>query len=173
MTRDRKVTWHEGGAAPWTTVAPDAITYLRAVRDGRLPKPPLYELLRIDVKEAEIGRVEIAILPDDSFISPAGRIGGGILVTALDTCLAWACDTRAPPRHACTTVEIKTNFLRAVSPPPSSLRVRAECIAWGSRILVATGQILDENDRLCATATATCLAISVDEYGRSPQPSRK
>lgn len=164
MIRHRNVAWSDEGLAPWPTVSPDAITYLWAIRDGLLPKPPLYELLRLDVKDAEIGRVEIAIAVDDSFISPAGRVGGGILVAALDTCLAWACDTRAPPRHACTTVEIQTNFLRGIPPAASGLRISAECISWGSRILVARGNAVDPTGQVCATATAACLAISIEEY---------
>ena len=81
MTHSRNVAWNNSTVS-WTKASPDAITYLRAVRDGLLPGSPLYELLCIDVRQAEIGRVEIAITLDESFaarpdVSVARHYRGG------------------------------------------------------------------------------------------------
>ena len=98
-------------------------TFLLFARE-RFPKPALYELLCIDVVEAENGRVMLSLKPDESFTSPLGMVGGGIVLTMLDTTLAWACDTMVTADQVSVTIELKANFFKPISTDGAALSVR-------------------------------------------------
>lgn len=132
------------------------------MRAGEIPKPPLYELLRIEVMEASSGRVSLTIDPDDSFASPIGLVGGGIIMTILDTTLAWTCDTLAPPGMSCVTLEMKTNFLRPVRTDAPRLACQGECVFSGARIIVAKARLIDGSGAEHAIATGTFLMTPRD-----------
>ena len=157
--RTRTITWNSPDTSVEATTSLDPVAYLIAMREGGVPKPPLYELLRIDVIDAEVGRVKLAITPDESFVSPLGYVGGGVIMTALDTTLAWACQTRAPLGRPCTTIEMKTNFFRPVDSMAPRLLITGESIFDGSRVIVAQAKIMDSHGHSCAVATATCLVL--------------
>jgi uncharacterized protein (TIGR00369 family) len=140
----------------------NAIDYLRGIRSRKIPKPPLYELLCIDVLEARSGYVALSLKPDASFMSPLGKVGGGIILTILDTTLAWACDTLVPADLVCVTIDIKANFLKPVSTNDPPLSCEAECLFSGSRIMVGQARLRDDAGRNYAIATGTFMLIERD-----------
>jgi uncharacterized protein (TIGR00369 family) len=137
-----------------------AVTWLLGIRDGTFAKPPIYERLGIDIVDARVGSVELAITSTAYLQNPHGQIAGGALAALLDTTLAWACDTCCPSGHCCTTLEIKTNFLRPLLPSDGRVIARGTSVFTGSRILVAQGDIMGHDSRIHAIATTTCLVVA-------------
>jgi uncharacterized protein (TIGR00369 family) len=148
----------------WTGY-PNAIDYLLAVRSRKVPKPPLYELLCIDVVDAERGRVTLSLKPDESFTSPLGMVGGGIILTVLDTALAWACDTMVPDDLVSVTIELNANFLKSIATNDAALSCEAQCVFSGSRMMVGQAKLRDDTGRVYALATGTFMLIERDVPG--------
>ena len=136
-----------------------AIENLHAIRDNRADPPALYQTLGIAVASAEPGHVSLTLTPSDRLRSPLGTVGGGVVATVLDTAMAWACDTMLPDGKVCTTLEIKTNFLRPGAIDAGPLTAQAHVLHGGSRIMVAQAEFLDETGAAYAAATATCMVI--------------
>jgi len=151
----RTINWAPPVDSVWTGRPLNAVDHLLAIRSGRVPKPPLYELLCIDVIEARTGHVTLSLTPDESFTSPLGAVGGGIILTILDTTLAWACDTKVTPDRVSVTVELKANFLRPISTNAPPLKCEAECVFSGSRVIVGQAKLCDDTGTIYAIATAT------------------
>ena len=158
--RSRTVTYSDPRLSIWTGQSSTAIEHLLAIRARQVPKPPLYELLRIDVLEAQTGRVTLTLQPDESFTSPLGLVAGGIILTVLDTTLAWACDTMAPADQVSVTVEMKTNFLKPIPTDAARLLCEAECVFSGSHFMVGQAKLRDEASRVYAIATGTFTLIA-------------
>jgi uncharacterized protein (TIGR00369 family) len=169
MVYSRTITWSPPADSMWTGRPLNAVDHLLAIRSGRVPKPPLYELLRIDVVEARTGYVTLSLTPDESFTSPLGTVGGGIILTILDTTLAWTCDTMATTDRAGVTVELKANFLRPISTNAAPLKCEAECVFTGSRVVVGQAKLRDHIGTICAIATATFLLIERETNLRQPE----
>lgn len=169
--RSRTITWAGSELAVWTGHPLNAVDHLLAIRSRKVPKPALYELLCIDVVEAENGRVTLSLQPDESFKSPLGMVGGGVVLTILDTTLAWACDTLITADQVSVTIELKANFFKPISTDGAALQCAAECVFSGSRIMVGQAQLRDNTGRVYAIATGTFMLI--ERNSTDARPERK
>lgn len=131
------------------------------MKEGRLSLPPVYQLLRISIVDASIGEVRLQLIPNETFRSPLGLVAGGIITTVLDTAMASACDTCTPPEKTCTTLEVKANFLRPLAVESEPVVAIGKAMFMGSRVLVATGELLSSSPdaRRYAIASTTCLVL--------------
>jgi uncharacterized protein (TIGR00369 family) len=58
-----------------------------------------------------------------------------------------------------TTLEVKTNFVRAITADTGLIRCEGTVVHSGSRIATAEGRLTDAAGRLLAHGTTTCLII--------------
>jgi uncharacterized protein (TIGR00369 family) len=137
------------------------LEYWRAVTDGHLPPPPIAELFQMGVIEAEHGRVAFTCTPDASMYNPLGGVHGGAVCTLLDTATACALHTTLPAGVSYTSVEIKVNYLKAVTVDSGTLAAVGTVVKAGSRIGFAEGSITDASGKLVATATSTLLIFDL------------
>jgi uncharacterized protein (TIGR00369 family) len=56
-----------------------------------------------------------------------------------------------------TTLEIKVNFVRPMTAETGEVRCEARVIHVGGRTATAEGRVVDENGKLYAHATTTCI----------------
>jgi uncharacterized protein (TIGR00369 family) len=56
-----------------------------------------------------------------------------------------------------TTLEIKVNFVRAMSAETGLVRCEAKVIYMGGRTATADGRVIDESGKLYAHGTTTCI----------------
>jgi uncharacterized protein (TIGR00369 family) len=56
-----------------------------------------------------------------------------------------------------TTLEVKTNFVRAITAGTGLIRCEGIVIHKGSRVATAEGKLTDVNGKLLAHGTTTCL----------------
>ena len=170
--QSRLVTWRD----PITTQAASAsmpgLLYWRAVVDGHLPPPPIAELLRMRAVEVEDGRVTFTFSPDASMYNPLGMVHGGAVCTLLDTATACALHTTLPEGVSYTSVEIKVNYLKAVTVDSGTLTAVGSVVKAGSRIGFAEGKVTDASGKLVATATSTLLIFELSSPAKSSMHSR-
>ena len=157
----RLVTWHDPITTQSTVASMSGLAYWRTVADGHLPPPPVTELTRTRVVDVENGRVTFACTPDASMYNPIGTVHGGMVCTLLDTVTACALHTTLPERVGYTSVEIKVNYLKAVTVDSGPLTAVGTVVKAGSRIGFAEGKVTDAAGNLVATATSTLLIFEL------------
>lgn len=153
----RLVTWRDPTTTQATVASMSGLSYWRSVADGHLPPPPIGELVQMRVVEVADGRIVFSCRPDTSMYNPLGVVHGGTVCTLLDTVTGCALHTTLPQGIGYTSVEIKVNYLKAMTVASGPLLAVGTVVKAGSRIGFAEGQVTDAAGNLVATASSTLL----------------
>ncbi|HKU45599.1 MAG TPA: PaaI family thioesterase [Burkholderiales bacterium] len=159
MRRSLEVTWNDPAALAREGRTMAGIDFLRAIRDGRLPAPPIARLLGFDLVEVELGHAVFEITPGEQHYNPIGVVHGGLAMTLLDSAMGCAVQTRMPAGGGYTTLEAKTNLVRPVSAETGRLRAIGKLVHLGKRVATAEGRLEDAAGKVYAHATTTCLIL--------------
>jgi uncharacterized protein (TIGR00369 family) len=128
---------------------------------GELPPPPIAQTLDFAIVEVEKGRVVFQGHPSRAHYNPIGSVHGGYHATLLDSCVACAVQSTLEAGQGYTTIELKVNYLRALTDQVGPVRAEGKVIHTGRQIGTAEGRLYDASGRLYAHATTTCLVFSV------------
>jgi len=158
--RSLAVTWEDPQALAAAARAMPGIEFLRAIRDGRLPSPPIAQLLGFRLVEVEPGRAVFEVTPGEQHYNPIGVVHGGLAMTLLDSAMGCCVQTEMPAGVAYTTLEAKTNLVRAITHSTGRLRAIGKLVHLGKRMATAEGRFEDASGKLYAHATTTCMVIS-------------
>jgi uncharacterized protein (TIGR00369 family) len=137
--------------------AMDGLSLFRGSLEGRLPAPPIAKVLGFKVAEVERGRVLFTYMPVFDHYNPLGTVHGGIAATLLDSVMGCAVHTTLAAGIGFTTLEIKVNYVRAMTDKTGPVDVEGKVINVGRRVATAEGRLLDQEGRLLAHGTTTCL----------------
>src|SRR5512134_996285 len=118
----------------------------------------LVELLGIEFVELTRERVVATLAIRDELRTAGGALHGGTLMALADTTGAVATVLNLPPGAGTTTLESKTNFLRAA---PIGSKVIAECtpIHRGKSTMVWQTRLTNESGALIAIVTQTQMVL--------------
>ncbi len=139
----------------------DALTLFEEMLAGRLPAPPIARALGFRMSEVEAGRVVFCYEPVFDHYNPLGSIHGGIAATLLDSVMGCAIHSTLKAGSGFTTLEIKVNYVRAMTEKTGLVKAEGKIINVGSRIATAEGRLVDGAGRLLAHGTTTCLILSL------------
>jgi uncharacterized protein (TIGR00369 family) len=159
--QSRLITWRDPVTTTAAVASMSGLAYWRGVIDGHFPPPPIGEIIQMRVVDVENGRVEFTCIPDASMYNPLGTVHGGAVCTLLDTVTACAMHTTLPEGVAYTSVEIKVNYVKAVTAASGPLTAVGTVVKAGSRIGFAEGTVTDASGNLVATATSTLLIFEL------------
>lgn len=138
----------------------DGLAFLRRIASGELPPPPMATLLGFDIAELEEARVTFSCTPAEQHYNPIGMVHGGLAMTLLDSAMGCAVHSTLPAGSAYTTLEVKTNFVRALTAGTGRVLATGEVLHRGSRVATAEGRIVAEDSgKLLAHASTTCLIM--------------
>ncbi|MGU3541804.1 PaaI family thioesterase [Methylobacterium sp. A52T] len=170
--RRRVVEWSDPAQVAEAGRGLDGLAYLRALRTGMVPPPPLVALLGIELVSADHGRVTMRMMPEEFHYNPLGSVHGGAIASLLDSVMGCAAHSTLPKGSGYTTLEIKVNYLRAVTTSSGPLTAVGEIVHVGRRQAVVEARLTDGMDRLCAIASTTCLLLdpSTRDGDRSSRP---
>jgi uncharacterized protein (TIGR00369 family) len=159
MAMERTMTAEAGyGVVPIEEArALDGLTLFKGLMEGRFPAPPIAKVLGFTVEEVELGRVVFGYTPVADHYNPLGTVHGGVAATLLDSVMGCSVHTTLKAGTAYTTVEIKVNYVRAMTDKTGPVRVEGKVINVGSRIATAEGRLYDGAGKLLAHGTTTCL----------------
>ena len=127
---------------------------------GELPPPPVGRLLRFVLKEVEPSRAVFEMEADQRHHNPLGTLHGGINCDVADAAMGLAYGATLGEGESFTTIELKINFLRAVT--EATLTAEAAVVKAGSRVGYVECEVKDERGRLVAKASSTCLKVVRD-----------
>jgi uncharacterized protein (TIGR00369 family) len=132
---------------------------LLAMKSGDLPPPPIAELIGFDLVEVEEGRAVFALDPAQRHYNPLGTVHGGIAATLLDSAMGCAVHTTVPEDAGYTTLELKVNYVRPITESTGGIVATGSVLHRGRTVATAEGRLEDEDGRLLAHATCTCLIM--------------
>ena len=159
MERSLTVTWSDPLAAfhEGRRLAP--IEYLRAIRDGRIPDPPIARLLGMRLVRLEEGEAVFELTPAEQHYNPIGVVHGGVAFTLLDSAMGCAVHSLCPAGKGYTTLDLKANLVRALTRESGAVRASARVVHFGSRTATAEARLEDAAGKLHAHGTSTCLIL--------------
>ena len=159
--RARTITWEDPVAAFERGRELSGIDYLRAIRDGRLPPPPIAALMGFSPVEVEEGRVVFAAEPAEYHYNPIGVVHGGLAAALLDSAMGCAVQSLLPAGVGYTTLEVKVNYVRPMTRDTGRVLAEATVLHRGGRVATAEGRVYAEDTgKLLAHATTTCLVLA-------------
>jgi uncharacterized protein (TIGR00369 family) len=157
--RERTVVW----ADPARTAAEGArlagLDFIRAIASGELPRPPIGELLDMDIVEADPGRVVFRCEVAEWMYNPIGSVHGGIAATLLDSCMGCAVHTLLDAGVGYTTVDLQVRYVRPMSAQTGPVEATGTVVHCGRRLATAEGRLVGPGERLLAHATTSCLIL--------------
>jgi uncharacterized protein (TIGR00369 family) len=161
VERSRLVSWHDPITTAATAASMPGLEFWREVIDGRLPAPPISNLIQMRAVRAENGRVTFSCMPDASMYNPLGIVHSGIVCTLLDTVSGCALHTTLPQGVGYTSIEIKVNYLKAVTVASGPLTAVGTVVKAGSRVGFTDAKVTEAAGALVATATSTLLKFDL------------
>jgi uncharacterized protein (TIGR00369 family) len=160
MARALSVEWSDPAALAQAGRTMAGIDFLRAMRDGKLPPPPIMKLLGFRLAEVGEGLAVFECEPGEQHYNPIGVVHGGLAMTLLDSAMGVCIHSRMPAGSGYTTLEAKTNLVRAITDKTGRLRAIGKLVHLGSRIATAEGRLEDAGGKLYAHATTTCIVLN-------------
>ena len=141
-------------------VDPESMTGLELLRHGADDdRPSLRRLIGMRFDELEFGRVVMSVETTADFANPIGTVHGGIAATLLDSVMSGAVHTTLPTGVSYTTLGITIHYTRAAQIDGQRLVGTGAIVHAGRRTATAEGRVIDENGKLIAHGTTTCLIL--------------
>ena len=155
--RKRTVTWQNPQEAAAAAQEVSGLAYLQGMVEGRFPAPPIADLMNFALTEVEERRAVFEVEPAEYHYNPGGAVHGGLAATLCDSAMACAIQSTLPAGTFSTTIELHVNYLRPVTTETGRLRCVGEVIHCGRQVATAEARLVDEDGKLYAHATTTCL----------------
>ena len=130
-----------------------------AMFEGRLPWAPIGDTLDFVPVHIEPGYAVFQGEPKFSHYNPLGTVHGGWFATLLDSAVACAVHSTLPAGRAYTTIELKTNIVRALTDQVPLVRAEGRVVHGGNQVATAEGRLFGPDGRLYAHASTTCLVF--------------
>jgi uncharacterized protein (TIGR00369 family) len=132
---------------------------LRALIDGELPRPPIYQLTGLRAVEAGEGEA-VVVLPCSKWLSTsAGTIQGGFTAMLAESAMTSAAVSTAAPDTAVAPLDFKVNYLRPVFPDGNDLTARARILHRGRTLVIAAVEITNAEGKQVALATGSSMYL--------------
>jgi uncharacterized protein (TIGR00369 family) len=157
--RSRTITWTDPARSRFHGRALTGYERLVAIQRGELAPPPAAALLGMQLDEVETGRTVFSMLADEVHENPMGTMHGGIVATLVDTAMGCALSSLLSADTGFTTLELKTNFVRAITQVTGRVYAEGTVVHSGGRVAMTEARVHDDSGALYAHATSTCLIL--------------
>ncbi|MGX1134483.1 uncharacterized protein (TIGR00369 family) [Streptomyces glaucescens] len=161
MGRSRTYEWEDPTISAAAVGRGTGLDFLRDVVAGRLPAAPLAATLGFTLDEVDHGHAVFSLLPGEEHYNPIGSMHGGVYATLLDSAAGCAVQSTLPQGTGYTSVDLAVKFLRPVTVDTGRVRAVGTVLNGGRRTALAEARLLDDEDRLLAHATSTCMIFPV------------
>jgi uncharacterized protein (TIGR00369 family) len=125
----------------------------------RLP-PPVAELIGLEAMRMEDGEAIMELEAGEQHSNPMGTIHGGILCDLADAAMGMAYFSQLEQGESFTTLELKINYLRPFW--TGKLIAHGRVVHRGKTVGMTECEVVDDQGRLIAKATSTCLTLRGD-----------
>jgi uncharacterized protein (TIGR00369 family) len=126
---------------------------------GQVPAPPISHTMDFICVAVEHGIATFQGEPLFRHFNPLGSVHGGWYATVLDSALGCAVHTTMGVGEAYTTLELKVNLVRGVTPQVPRVRAVGRVRHRGRQMATAEADLVDADGKLYAHASTTCLVF--------------
>lgn len=172
VTRHRSFSWSDPAESAAQLGRRDGLDLLRAMIAGEVPAPPVMQMVGLDRITADPGRVTLEMTAQEFHYNPLGSVHGGVLSILLDTAAACAVHSTLPAGTGYTSLDLNVKFLRPATVATGVLRCEGTVIQRGRRTALAEAKLTDDQGRLIAYATSSCLLFDA-ETSPAERPSAR
>src|SRR6266849_4966909 len=113
--RKRIIEWQDPGAVREQADGLSVLDSMRAIRDGRLPPPPIARLLGFHYVGAEPGEIVIELQSGQSRENSAETLHTGVAAAMLDTAMSAAAATLLTINKGAVTLDLKISYLKPLT----------------------------------------------------------
>ena len=131
---------------------------MQAILRGELPHPTMSESIPMKVMLVEKGKVVFNAIANDMHLNPQGGVHGGFAATVLDSVTGCAVHSVLGADVAYGTIDLNIKMLRPV-PKDEKLIAEGIVINLSKSLGISEGTLKNEEGKLYATSTATCMII--------------
>jgi uncharacterized protein (TIGR00369 family) len=150
-----------GVVPPGMAKTMSGLQLLTAIMEGQLPAPPIQQVLDFRLVHVERGATAFVGNPKLEYYNPIGSVHGGFTAALLDSCMACAVHSTLEAGFSYATIEIKVNYVRAITSGTGEVRAEGKVINSGKRIATAEGRLFDSVGKLYAHGSTTCLILTL------------
>lgn len=118
---------------------------------------PIYDFLGLDIEVTGPGKATARMIVTEQHFSGAGRMHGGLVFVVFDSVMGYAMGSLLDAGTDLATVEISQRFIRMVG--LGELRVEAEVVHPGRKIMQLDGRAWESRGKLAATAAGSFIVI--------------
>lgn len=133
---------------------------VQALYAGTVQRPPMADLLPFELRPPALGQITLIANPTDDFHNLIGTVHGGWIMTMLDTAMALAAQTTLAAGEACVSHETSAKFVKPVMSNAGPVTITGKVIARGRSLITLDGQVYDQNSKLLAHGTSTCIVMA-------------
>jgi len=152
--RERVVAWPAPGPVAKVAAGMTGMEAMCAIRDGRLPGPPMAYLIGFRMSLVEKGRIVMELDPEESLENTVGLLHGATAAAVLDTAMGCAISTMLPAGQASVTLDLNLTYLRPLSVRSGTIAAEGKLIKLGRQTSYAEGFVRDGKGNLAVHATA-------------------
>lgn len=160
--RTRTIEWQDPMITAAGARGRTGLGFLRAIIDGTIPPPPIGAALGFELIAAEDNVARFRGLPAEYQYNPMGAVHGGYACTLLDSAMGCAVMTTLDEHTAYTTTDLSIHLTRAITARTGPIIAEGRVIHRGRRVVTAEGRLCDEEGRLLAHGTTSCLLMPRD-----------
>ena len=106
-----------------------------------------------------IGSLVFSMLADEMHENPMGTMHGGIVAALVDTAMGCALSSRLGADAGFTTLELKINYVRAITQATGRIYADGTVLHSGGRVATTEARVVDSSGTLYAHATSTCMIL--------------
>jgi len=136
---------------------------IRAIRDGKLPPPPIARLIGFHYVGAEPGEIVIELQPEHSLENSAGTLHTGVAAAMLDTAMCAAAGTLLTVNKGAVTLDLKISYLKPLTIESGPIRAIGRVVDLAKPTAYVTGQVRDGAGGLAAHAVGVFSAITSEQ----------
>lgn len=137
----------------------DGLSLFQAVLRGDMPFSPIGRTLDFLLVEVAHGHAVFQGTPGPGHLNPLGSVHGGWFATLLDSALGCAVHSALPAGKGYTTLELKVNMIRALTPKVPRVRAEGRVIHVGGQTATAEARLIGHDGKLYAHGSTTCLVF--------------
>lgn len=134
------------------------LEFLQAMIEGHIPPASISKTIPMQPTEISEGSVTFKAQADHNHLNPFGGVHGGFAATVLDSVTGCAVHTMLPAGVGYGTIDLNVKMCRPI-PQNQALIATGKVINLSKNLGISEGKIIDEEGKLYAYATATCMII--------------
>lgn len=134
------------------------LQFLQAMCAGKIPAASISETIPMQPYDVSEGTIHFRVKADHRHLNPLGGVHGGFSATVLDSVTGCAVHSMLEAGVGYGTIDLNIKMCRPI-PKNKEFHAMGTVINMSKNLGISEGRIIDEEGKLYAHATATCMII--------------